>query len=386
MMMNDMNKENEKHIFNNQNIAVGIVFFLLGLSFTTWTSRIADIQQKLNLSDGKLGSVLFAMPVGLWVSLAVSGWFIKKYSSKSVAVWGLILYHIILVSIGLCSTTIQLVITLFLSGLFYSAVNVSMNTQGTLAEKKANKTLLPFFHGIWGVAGFIGASVGTLFIKNGIPTTTQFIIVASLGMATILLSKKYLIYKPELEKVGKTFAIPEKSLIILGVIAFFAMICESTMYDWSVVYFQKEVYNANNNIGIGYSVFMAMMTIGRFANNFLLGKYGIRNLILINACLIFSGTLIAIIYPNLTGSSIGFGLVGLGISSMVPLVAGAASKTRKMAPASGIASVLTIGFIGYLIGPPLIGYISEHFNLKVAFVLLAIASMFIGVLSRVLKP
>lgn len=379
-----MNKENGKYIFNSQNIAVSIVFFLLGLSFTTWTSRIANIQQKLNLSDGKLGSVLIAMPVGLWVSLAVSGWFIKKYSSKSVAVWGLVLYHIILVSIGLSNTTIRLVITLFLSGLFYSAVNVSMNTQGTLAEQKANKTLLPFFHGIWGVAGFIGASVGTLFIKNGIPATTQFIIVASLGIATILLSKKYLIYKPELEKVGKTFAIPEKSLIILGVIAFFAMICESTMYDWSVVYFQKEVDNASNNIGIGYSVFMAMMTIGRFANNFLLDRYGIRNLILINACLIFSGTLIAIIYPNLTGSSIGFGLAGLGISSMVPLVAGAASKTKKMAPASGIASVLTIGFIGYLIGPPLIGYISEHFNLKVAFMLLILSSLFIAGLSRFL--
>ncbi len=95
-----MNKENGKYIFNSQNIAVSIVFFLLGLSFTTWTSRIANIQQKLNLSDGKLGSVLIAMPVGLWVSLAVSGWFIKKYSSKSVAVWGLVLYHIILVSIG----------------------------------------------------------------------------------------------------------------------------------------------------------------------------------------------------------------------------------------------------------------------------------------------
>lgn len=379
-----MNKENGKYIFNSQNIAVSIVFFLLGLSFTTWTSRIANIQQKLNLSDGKLGSVLIAMPVGLWVSLAVSGWFIKKYSSKSVAVWGLVLYHIILVSIGLSNTTIRLVITLFLSGLFYSAVNVSMNTQGTLAEQKANKTLLPFFHGIWGVAGFIGASVGTLFIKNGIPATTQFIIVASLGIATILLSKKYLIYKPELEKVGKTFAIPEKSLIILGVIAFFAMICESTMYDWSVVYFQKEVDNASNNIGIGYSVFMAMMTIGRFANNFLLDRYGIRNLILINACLIFSGTLIAIIYPNLTGSSIGFGLAGLGISSMVPLVAGAASKTKKMAPASGIASVLTIGFIGYLIGPPLIGYISEYFNLKVAFMLLILSSLFIAGLSRFL--
>lgn len=381
-----MSKETEKHLFNHQNMAVGIVFFLLGLSFTTWTSRIADIQQKQNLTDGQLGSVLFAMPVGLWVSLAVSGWFVKKYSSKSVAVWGLILYHIILVSIGLCSTTIQLVISLFLSGLFYSAVNVSMNTQGTLAEHNVNKTLLPFFHGIWSVAGFIGAFIGTLLIRNGIPIITQFIIIASLGISTILLSKKYLFYKPELEQVGKTFAIPEKSLIILGVIAFFAMICESTMYDWSVVYFQKEVHNANNNIGIGYSVFMAMMTIGRFANNFLSGKYGIRNLILINACLIFSGTWIAVIYPNLTGSSIGFGLVGLGISSMVPLVAGAASKTKRMAPASGIASVLTIGFVGYLIGPPLIGYISEYFNLKIAFVLLAVASMFIGVLSRVLKP
>lgn len=380
-----MNKEPKKYVFNNQNIAVGTIFFLLGLSFTTWTSRIADIQQKLNLSDGQLGSVLFAMPVGLWVSLTVSGWFVKKYSSKSVAVWGLVLYHIILITIGLSSTTIQLVISLFLSGLFYSAVNVSMNTQGTLAEQNVNKTLLPFFHGIWSVAGFIGASVGTLLIKNGIPTVTQFIVIASLGISTILISKRHLFYKPELEQVGKTFAIPEKSLVILGVIAFFAMICESTMYDWSVVYFQKEVHDANDNIGIGYSVFMAMMTVGRFANNFLLDKYGIRNLILINACLIFSGTLVAIIYPSLKGSSIGFGLVGLGISSMVPLVAGVASKTKRMAPASGIASVLTIGFIGFLIGPPLIGYLSEYFNLRMAFVLLLVSSLFIGGLSRFLR-
>ncbi|WP_157760681.1 MFS transporter [Chitinophaga caeni] len=381
-----MNKQPEKYVSNKRNIAVGIVFFLLGLSFTTWTSRIADIQQKLNLTDGQLGSVLFAMPVGLWVSLAVSGWFVKKYSSKSIAVWGVILYHITLVAIGMCSTTIQLVISLFLSGLFYSAVNVSMNTQGTIAEQNVNKTLLPFFHGIWSVAGFIGAFIGTLLIKNGIPFITQFTIIASLGISTILLFKKYLFYRPELEKVGKTFAIPEKSLIILGVIAFFAMICESTMYVWSVVYFQKEVHNANNNIGIGYSVFMAMMTIGRFANNFLLGKYGIRNLIIINACLIFSGTLVAIIYPSLIGGSIGFGLVGLGISSMVPLVAGVASKTERMAPASGIASVLTIGFIGFLIGPPLIGFLSQQFNLKIAFVLLAVSSTFIGALSRFLKP
>ncbi len=90
-----------------------------------------------------------------------------------------------------------------------------MNTQGTLAEQKANKTLLPFFHGIWGVAGFIGASVGTLFIKNGIPATTQFIIVASLGIATILLSKKYLIYKPELEKVGKHLPYPKSHSLYL---------------------------------------------------------------------------------------------------------------------------------------------------------------------------
>ncbi|MGS2741214.1 MFS transporter [Sinomicrobium sp. M5D2P17] len=381
-----MNREPEKYVFNNRNIAVGIVFFLLGLSFTTWTSRVADIQQKLNLSDGQLGSVLFAMPVGLWVSLAVSGWLIKKYSSKSVAVWGLVLYHIILVIIGLSNTTIQLVTSLFLSGLFYSAVNVSMNTQGTLAEQNVNKTLLPFFHGIWSVAGFIGASVGTLLIKNGVPTVTQFIVVASLGISIILLAKRYLFYNPELEQVGKTFAIPEKSLIILGVIAFFAMICESIMYDWSVVYFQKEVHDVKDNIGIGYSAFMAMMTAGRFANSFLLDRYGIRNLMQINACLIFSGTSIAIIYPCLTGSSIGFGLIGLGISSMVPLVAGMASKTKRMAPASGIASVLTIGFIGFLIGPPLIGILSEYFNLRMAFVLLVVSSLFIGSLSRFLKP
>ncbi|WP_166670727.1 MFS transporter [Olivibacter sp. XZL3] len=381
-----MNKEPKKYVFNNQNIAVGIVFFLLGLSFTTWTSRVADIQQKLNLTDGQLGSVLFAMPVGLWISLAVSGWFVRKYSSKSVAVWGLVLYHIILVAIGLSNTTIQLAVSLFLSGLFYSAVNVSMNTQGTLAEQKINKPLLPFFHGIWSVAGFIGASVGTLLIKSGISTVAQFTIIASLGITAILISKRHLFYKPEIERVGKAFAIPEKSLIILGVIAFFAMICESAMYDWSVVYFQKEVYNANDNIGIGYSIFMAMMTVGRFANNFLLGKYGIRNLILINACLIFSGTLSAIIYPSLTVSCIGFGLVGLGISSMVPLIAGVASKTKRMAPASGIASVLTIGFIGFLFSPPLIGILSEYFNLRMAFVLLVVSSLFIGGLSRFLKP
>lgn len=380
-----MRNRNQNVNLRGRYIAVGSLFFLLGLSFSTWTSRIADMQQQLNLTDGQLGTVLFAMPVGLWISLAFSGWLVKKYTSKRVAIWALLLYHLMLLLVGSSVSSTQLMISLFFSGLCYSAVNVSMNTQGTFIERDAHRTLLPLFHGIWSVAGFIGAAAGTLFIKNAIPVFSHFVIVASLGVLAILVTGRQLIHKPELEKIGKAFAIPKKSLFILGVIAFFAMICEATMYDWSVVYFQKEVPQAKDNIGLGYAVFMGMMAMGRFANNFLLNRYAVRNLIFSNACLIFLGTWAAVSYPSLLGSSIGFGLIGWGISSMVPLVAGVAGKTKNMAPASGIASVLTIGFIGFLIGPPLIGYLADYYSLKLAFGVLAVSAICIGALSRCLS-
>lgn len=204
-----------------------------------------------------------------------------------------------------------------------------MNTQGSIAELISGKKLLAFYHGIWSVAGFLGAFMGMSTVSYNISIFHHFLAVTCFSLICVGLVGKYLYRLPNLENTGRPFAIPEKSLLVLCFIAFFSLICESVMYDWSVIYFDRMIPNSKPYSGIGFTSFMAMMTIGRFTNNFLIGKLGLRKIILFNSTLIFTGTLISIIYPNFFIASLGFGLIGFGISSMVPMMASEASKSKK---------------------------------------------------------
>lgn len=367
-------------MMKEKNLAISSMFFMLGLCFGSLSSRMATIKGGLALSDGVFGTVLFAMSAGVVVSLPISGWAIAKLGSRVVGVAAILFNATLLLLVPFAATVLQLAVLLFLCGFAYSAVNVSNNMQASIAEAVSGKTRLPLFHGIWGVAGFVGAGIGALMIGRDVALPLHFAGIAAVALMSALLCRRALFDKPELEQTGRAFAIPDRSLFNYGLIVFCSMACEGIMYDWSVVYFQDVVSVDRKYIGLGFTVFMAAMTIGRLMLNRFVDRIGVRRTLQWGGMLAFTGMTLTTWLPGLVTSIIGFFLVGLGICAIIPLVAGAAARSSSMAPSAAIAAVLTIGFLGTLIGPPLIGFLSETVGLRYAF--LVCVALSLGVIYR----
>src|SRR5687768_4414215 len=150
-----------KKTYRIYRIVVSVFFFVAGLTFATWASRIPDIQTRLQLSEAGLGAVLFALPVGLLTSLPLSGWLVERFGSRTLMIASASLYPFTLIALGLSATTLQLVSGLFFFGLWSNMMNIAMNTQAVSVEKMYGRSIMASFHGLWSLAGFTGAAIGT---------------------------------------------------------------------------------------------------------------------------------------------------------------------------------------------------------------------------------
>jgi MFS family permease len=147
------------------------------------------------------------------------------------------------------------------------------------------------------------------------------------------------------------------------------------MFDWSGVYFQHVIQVPQSLVGLGYAAFMAMMAGGRFLGDWFINRLGNRRVLRFSGLLITSGLLLAVLVPVLWTATIGFMLVGLGVSSVVPVVYSTAGKSERLAPSVALATVSSIGFIGFLIGPPIIGFIADLFSLRWSFTIIALLGL-----------
>jgi MFS family permease len=364
-------------------LAVSASFLLQGLCFSTWASRIPTIQQKLHLSETALGGVLLAVPVGLIASLPITGWLVAKYGSRNLTVISVLLYSGVLPLLGLAQTTTQLMAALVLYGFGSNMANISVNTQGVGVEALYGKSILATFHGVWSLAGFLGAALGTGMIGWGIPPLQHFTLMALVIWVGVALMRPYLVPADAPSPADQPlFVLPDKSLMLLGVLAFCSLLSEGTMFDWSGVYFKKIVLAEKAWVGLGFAAFMSMMATGRFIADEFANRFGRGRTLQVSGLLTTSGLALAVIFPTLVMTSIGFMLVGLGVSSVVPLVYSAAGKSRTMPAGVALAAVSTVGFAGFLLGPPLIGLVAGATSLRVSFAIIAFMGLAVAALAR----
>jgi MFS family permease len=354
-------------------IAVSSFFFLAGLCFSSWASRIPDIRLRLHLDNAGLGAVLLGLPAGLMTSLPLAGWLVARMGSRPIAIVAAILYSCTLPVLGLVTAAWQLVACLFLFGMGGNLLNISINTQAIGTEALYGRTIMASYHGLWSLAGFSGASIGNLFIALGWLPYQHFLVITGMSFVIVAAMALHLLPKDASSGSGQPiFARPDRSLINLGIIAFCSMICEGAMFDWSNIYFQKIILPPKALAGIGLTAFMSTMASGRFLGDWLATKYGIKMILRASGILTASGLLLAIALPWLAPALIGFLFVGAGVSSVIPLVYSAAGRSKVLSPGVALAAVSTIGYLGFLFGPPFIGFIAQAFNLKVSLGLIAI--------------
>ena len=368
---------------SKRRIALGALFFFMGICFASWASRIPDIQAKFQLSEGELGSLLLCLPIGSMLGLPIAGWSVHHYGSRIVILICSFAYALTLPLIGLAPSIWVIVPVLASFGLLGNIMNISLNTQALGLEDQLGKSILASFHGLWSMAGFTGAGLGAGMILLHFSPAAHYGVVALLSVVIIFFSQKYVIKdkREGSDAGGLVLKKPDQLLFRVGLIAFLGMMAEGCMFDWSGVYFKKIVEAESALVSLGYVCFMGAMATGRFVTDKATNRYGKLPILQLSGILIFSGLLLAVVFPNLYSAAFGFLLVGFGVASIVPVAYGIAGRSKLYSPSVALALVSTLSFFGFLIGPPVIGFIAELFNLKLSFILIAFNGIGILLLS-----
>jgi MFS family permease len=367
-------------------IAVSSFFFVAGICFASWASRIPDIQTKLQLNSAALGGVLLCLPVGLLTSLPIAGFLVAKYGSRIIVMSSAILYSCTLPMLGYAGSVSQLMITLFAFGFGGNMMNISVNTQAVATEGLYHKPIMASFHGVWSMAGFTGAAIGTAMVHFHVLPPHHFLCITALvAMILIVFSAKLIHQDSNRDETLPIFARPDKSILTFGLIAFFSMICEGAMFDWSGIYFAKVVRPDPSLVTIGYTAFMCTMATGRFVGDWVAFRLGMKTMLQLSGMLTAGGLLLAVIFPQFITATLGFLIVGAGVSSIIPMIYSAAGKSKVMSPGVAIAAVSTIGYLGFLFGPPFIGFIAQATSLRISFSLIAVMGSMIVVLASRIK-
>ena len=369
-------------------IAVTLVYFCMGLCFSSWASRIPDIKTALHLNDAMFGTVLFALPVGQFLMMPFSGKLVTRFGSRKVLPFALPGYTIVLTFIGLVQAGWQLAIALFLFGIFGNMCNISINTQGVAAEKIYQRSIMASFHGGWSLAGFTGAVAGIAMINLQVRPFWHFVTIVLIVWTILRINYPYLVRSKHPvnldEPKRKIFNRPDGMLLQLGIIGFCSMASEGAMFDWSGIYFKDVVHAPASLVVLGYTSFMIMMATGRFVADYFVSRIGRKRLMQICGIMISTGLFTAVFFPFLLPCTLAFMLVGLGVSSMVPSVYSAAGRHSKVPTGIALATVSSVSFLGFLMGPPLIGYISQAAGLRYSFAVIGVFGLGITLLvSRV---
>lgn len=362
---------------NLQRFALSVYFLLSGICFSSWASRIPTIKEIFNFSEEQLGSMLMIMPASAIIGIPLSGWLVSKYDSRIPQQFAYILFALSLLLIGFSTSLLILILSLFLFALSLRVINITINTQSISLQEKFDKRIIGSFHGLWSVGGILGVLFTTVMLQFKVSIQTHFLIVALFTLASAFIAYPYLI-KNDKSKNGNKFKLgkPNKYIMLLGLMLFFAAICEGGIYDWNGLYF-KDVVKVEV-FTYGYLLFMICMSISRLTIDKIIDHFGMEKLYFISAILIICGMSIAILFPQFWIALIGFCLTGIGVASLFPMTFILAGKAKKYSTGIVISIIGTYSTVGMFLGPPLIGYLAEYFGLQRAFIVFIIGGfMFI---------
>lgn len=365
-------------------ISVSVFFFIQGLTFASWASRIPDIKNALALSEAALGGILLALPIGQLFALVLSGYLVTRFGSKLMLTFVSVLYPATLLLIGASGNPTLLIVSLLLTGFFGNIYNIAVNTQAVGIEALYGRSIMASFHGLWSLAGFTGGVIGTLMIAQKLSPLQHYTIINVLTLALMAFSIRTILPRDAKikETKSKLFVRPDKAIIILGLLAFSCMICEGTMFDWTGVYFDKVINTSDALTQLGFVAFMCTMAGGRLVADYLITQLGAKKMVRMSGILIFVGITITVLFPYLVPAIIGLLITGFGVSAVVPLAYGLAGQSKTMPAGQALAAVSTLGFLGFLIAPPLIGFIAEGYSLRVAFTGIALMGLVVACLAN----
>ncbi len=375
--------------------ATAAIFFFNGVGVASWAVRIPAIKDALHLSDGTLGLVLLAIALGSLVSMPFVGRLCERLGSGWVTTALSLLYALTLTLPALAGSVFVLVPALFLLGATNGGLDVAMNTQATSTEHGYRRPILSSFHALWSVGSLIGAAAGGLFATLGVLPAVHLGAIASLCLVAFLIASRFLLphdLHDEASSEAENSKAPTSSklnltpgLLAIGGIAFAALLGEGAIGDWSAVYLSKSLAADAGLAATGFTAFQFSMAALRFAGDELRARLGDGRVVLLSGLVAMTGLGFGLIVNQLWALLIGFALVGAGFAVIFPAALGLVSKLETRSRGPAIAWVSTVGYAGFLVGPPLIGLLSEATSLRIGLATVAVAGAAIAALSSLVR-
>ena len=360
-------------------VAVALGFMLSGIAFASWVVRIPDIQERLALSEGMLGLVLLAVAVGGLIAMPLASRLIGRFGSRTVARGAAL---VLAASVSLPARvpdTVTLSLVLLVLGAATSLLSVSLNTQAASLERRMRRPVMSGLHALYSAGGLVGATIGGVVAGAGMGAAAHLSATAvALAVVALAITPRLLARREDGGGDGPTaMARPSRPLLLMGVVAFCVLFGEGAVADWSAVYLRDALSAGPAAGAAGYAAYSLMMAIGRFTGDALTVRLGAQRLVRFGAGTSAAGMALALVAPSTVASVIGFALVGAGFATIYPTVLAGAGRMQGASPAGSIAVVSTMGYVGLLAGPPLIGFVAEATNLRIGFGLVAISSALI---------
>lgn len=361
-----------------------IGYIILGLAFGLWAMLVPFVKDRLMVDKAQLGMLLLLIATGAVISMFFTGYTAAKLGCRKTVILSTLLISVCLPVLSVSNSVVLTGVFMFLFGMGLGMLDVTLNIQGAIVEESMKKHLMAGFHSMYSFGVFFGILLITYLLKHISSSYAAFVVTALIVVLLIIIIPALLNYGGD--KPQKLFIKPTRILFVLGMICFIAFVAEGVILDWSAL-FMREVRNIPPEYaGYSFSLFYITMGIFRFLGDKTAEKFSIKTILFFSSILAILGLYIMLYVPYNAASFIGFTLAGAGLANMVPVTISAAGKYKGHMPLSiAVSAVATVGYFGTLIGPSVMGFVSEHTNLTTAFSLIGALLFVITILSRGLK-
>jgi HAD superfamily hydrolase (TIGR01509 family) len=367
-------------------VAITLFFLADGLLLGSWAARIPAVQRHAELTNSRLGLALFAAALGALAAMPLAGWLCVRIGSRRVTVAALLGGAASLFFASLASGLGGLAAALFAFGAGFGTINVSANAQGLALERQYGRSILSSFHAAFSSGGLMGAGLGALAAGAGVGPRAHF---GALALALVvggLAGGRRLLPPSADPRPAQTFVRPPRSLLVLGAAAFFTLLAEGAAVDWTAVYLSQSLGATAAVAALGYTGFSLAMATSRVVGDRLNARLGPVALARRGAMTAASGLALALAVGSTPAALAGFAAMGAGLGVVVPVLFRAAGSTPGVSAGVGLAAVSTIGWLGFLSGPPAIGFAAGTIGLRSALGIVVVAIVALGLLSRSAGP
>jgi Major Facilitator Superfamily len=366
--------------------AVSAVFLANGIIMGTWAAHIPLVEERLAISHSTLGLSLFAMAFGALMSMPLTGPTVARFGSARVTrVATMALFAAFMLPI-LAPDPLSLTAALFVYGAINGVMDVAMNAHAVAVERQLERPVMSSFHGMWSLGGLIGSGFAALTLPLTAPIAQAGLTVVVGAVFAVIALFFLLPAHADGGVEGTTLAWPSRATIGLGILCFLSMTSEGAIIDWGALHLKGSLELGAGLAATGFAVYAGAMAASRFSGDWLRSRFGAVELVRWSALLAAAGLGVALVAPVPALAIAGFALIGLGLANLVPVFFGAAGRIPGQTAAANIAAVATIGYSGFVVGPPFIGFVADLTSLALALGLIVVACLAVALWAAIVEP